>query len=514
MSLATPLYSPRSLIRWRSRWLPMAAVMTVCALFMFVDLRMTPVVLWDEFRIAVNALEMRLSGHLSLVTTYGFQPDLWNTKPPLLIWLMDLSMAVFGASEPAMRLPTMAASLGTLALVMSFTRRVTQSFKAAALAAVLLALSLTFFGEHGARTADYDALLCFLTTGYLYLLFFTLHRRRPRAGAVMAAGVLVGLAVLTKSVAGLLPGVGVTLYVLLAGRWRRPLQSPWYAAAALLGAAGPAAFFVLREQAGPGYLKAALFNDVSGRFNSALDRHTGSPLYYLAGLFGGGGFSAGFPGAAAPLALVSARGRARLALLYCLCVAGGELAVLSSSATKLMHYAAPVLPFLAIMVAIAAREGLAVITRANREGRLGLVTPTSAKALLMLFVGVVAVQAIRARTGYLPEREFYPQALYGELFQALAAKGLTALQVVEGGIVKRSVIAEGVPGDYAPQFDFYRELANTHGMQVRRIAPAALQNPAAGALLASCDPDYTQRLRKLGPDLGGVKGCVAVRVAK
>jgi hypothetical protein len=75
---------------------------------MFIDLRPVPIVLWDESRLAVNALEMHLRG-LSLVTTYEFSPDLWNTKPPLLIWLMQPGMAAFGPSEWTVRLPSLAA---------------------------------------------------------------------------------------------------------------------------------------------------------------------------------------------------------------------------------------------------------------------------------------------------------------------------------------------------------------------------------------------------------------------
>jgi len=47
----------------------------------------TPVLqLWDEARLAVNATEMLQSGDW-LVTRYDGSSDLWNTKPPLLIWL-------------------------------------------------------------------------------------------------------------------------------------------------------------------------------------------------------------------------------------------------------------------------------------------------------------------------------------------------------------------------------------------------------------------------------------------
>ena len=59
-----------------------AAILSFTALFIGLDIAERPIALWDESRLAVNALEMRQRG-FSLVTTYGFAPDLWNTKPPL-----------------------------------------------------------------------------------------------------------------------------------------------------------------------------------------------------------------------------------------------------------------------------------------------------------------------------------------------------------------------------------------------------------------------------------------------
>jgi 4-amino-4-deoxy-L-arabinose transferase-like glycosyltransferase len=50
------------------------------------------------------------------VTAYH-QPDLGNTKPPLLNWLQALSMAVFGLSELAVRLPSLLVVPGTVGLL-------------------------------------------------------------------------------------------------------------------------------------------------------------------------------------------------------------------------------------------------------------------------------------------------------------------------------------------------------------------------------------------------------------
>jgi len=492
----------RATAAW-ARGLAAIGVLAACGVFLFLGANDVPIVIWDESRLAVNALEMHLRG-FSLVTTYGFAPDLWNTKPPLLIWLMTAVMDLFGPTEWAVRAPSYLAAMGTLALVMDFTRRMTRSLAAGAAAAVLLTLSLGFFGEHGARTGDYDALLCFFTTAYLLLLFFAVHQRRPRAWRILLAGGLVAAAVLTKSIAGLVPGVGLAAYLLVCGRWRRPLQSPWYGLAALIAAAPTAAFYLLREAQAPGYLAAVWTNDVSGRFMTALDRHAGPPWYYLKTTFLTGLFSAGMWTLAAPLALFGIRGVARQGLIFALCCAGGVLATVSLSSTKLPQYALTAYPFLAIAVAVAGHH-LWTRLQAHRGDRpIGVL---AVKATLAAAALVLAAKACWFRFDYLPTRQFYPQAAYGQLLASLADQGARRVVLVEKGAP-----GLGLDPGYAPQLRFYALLAGRRGLDVRQtMVVPALADLAPGAVLGSCDPRVAPGLRAVGRDVGGVAGCVAIR---
>lgn len=487
----------------RARPLVAICALAACAAFLFVGANNVPIILWDESRLAVNALEMHLRG-FSLVTTYEFAPDLWNTKPPLLVWLMNVSMDVFGPTEFAVRTPSYLAAIGTLALVLAFTRRMTRSLSAGVVAAGFLALSLGFFGEHGARSGDYDALLCFFTTAYLQLLFFAIHERRPKAWRILLAGALVAAAALTKSVAGLVPGVGLAIYILVCNRWRRLLQSPRYALAAVIAAAPVAAFYLLREAVEPGYLAAVWTNDVSGRFLTALDRHDGPPWYYLKTTFLTGLFSAGVWSLAAPLALLGIRGPARQALIFAICCAGGVLAAVSLSSTKLPQYALTAYPFLAIATAIALHHLWTWLRR--RRDR----SPVMARAVTGALVGAAVAITAKAcwfRLEYLPSRQVYPQASYGKLLAALAALGGRRVVVVEGGAPGR-----GLSQGYAPQLRFYALLARRRGLDVQQalVVPAP-GDLAPGDVLASCDPLVTPALRSAGRNLVDVTGCVAIR---
>jgi len=71
----------------------------------FLQLTSFPIRIWDESRLANNAQHMYLHGNW-LITFYKEQPDMLNTKPPLMIWLQVAGMYFFGMSELAVRLPS------------------------------------------------------------------------------------------------------------------------------------------------------------------------------------------------------------------------------------------------------------------------------------------------------------------------------------------------------------------------------------------------------------------------
>lgn len=482
----------------RRDYLVCAALLVACALFMFVDRRTPPIIIWDESRLAVNALEMHERGW-SLVTTYGFAPDLWNTKPPLMIWLMNASMMLFGTSELALRLPAMLAALGTVAVVFGFVRRVTHSLGTAALAVVLLGASAGFYGEHGARTADYDSLLCFFTTAYLSLFYFAVHRVRPGARQLVAAGALVAGATMTKTIAGLVPGAGVALYLLVCGRSRRAFATPRYALMMAAALVPLAAFYLVRERLAPGYLHAVWYNDFAGRYEDQLGLDSRPWWFFLQALFTGAVFSAGPLALFAPLGLVGSRGQPRQALLYALCCVSAQLVVISIPATRLIQYVLPALPWLAIACAIAVGEQLPRILR-PREGapRRKLLLSSTAAAAAVVYIGIPAA---RIRYDLLPTRDFYPRASYGSLLATLDERGVRRVTVVEPGMNVSGLEA------YAPQLRYYLLLWNARGMRIKRAEQ--LVRPRTGSMVASCDPPLSRALISMGGE-PGPDGCASI----
>lgn len=490
--------------RRRRDALAMLAVLIAAAWFLFAAGEPLPILLWDESRNIVNALEMERNG-LGLVTTYGGAPDLWNTKPPLLIWLMAGSARLFGSAEWALRLPSMVATLGTLLVLMLFVRRATGSIATAALAAALLALSPALFGEHGARTADYDALLLFFVTSYLALGFFAIHSPRPgTARLVLIAAALLG-AVLTKSVAGIAPAAGVALYLVLTRRLPRLWRVPSYAVAGGVVLGVVAAFVVAREAASPGYAAAAWHNDIAGRFNESIIGREKPADHYLRLLFAGY-FAAPLLLLPAPLALSFAPPRARLLLVYAACVALGVLVTITAAASKLDHYLLPALPFLAIAAAITLRALLhrLVALLDSRRDAAPVAVALLAAAVLPLTLGIQNA-AIRRIERPLHSDYEQQQALYGRLFSALSAPA--TVWVIEPGFA-----LEDEP-HYRPILRAHALVAAARGLDVRIRAGSGSAAAPRHALLATCDPATVPRLLALGPDVGGVPGCAAIAPA-
>ena len=54
-----------------------------------------PLRIWDESRLAVNSYEMLNNGNF-IVTGFEGKPDMWNTKPPFLIWIQVLFIKIRG----------------------------------------------------------------------------------------------------------------------------------------------------------------------------------------------------------------------------------------------------------------------------------------------------------------------------------------------------------------------------------------------------------------------------------
>jgi 4-amino-4-deoxy-L-arabinose transferase-like glycosyltransferase len=463
------------------------AVLTILALLcigspLAFDLGALPIQNWDEARQAVNSLEMLRSGGQWLITTFDHRPDLWNTKPPLLIWLQALSMGALGPTEVAVRLPSLLASLGVIGLLYLAGRRVGRP-GLGLLAGALLVTMPGYRGPHLARSGDYDALLCWWVLGQLLATFAYAETERRRY--LFIAAVAVGGAVLTKSVAGLLGLPSLALYLGLQKKLLPTLRRPAFWGAVVLGLAGPAAYYLLREWALPGYLAAVWENELGGRYAHDLSYGPHPLLFHVTNL-AKSQCKAWLPLLPLTGFLVIAPPSAsrRLGALLGLFLVEW-LAVITFSETKFEWYTGPMLPALALLLAL----GLgAAYARAQAWVPAG-VQRAWWRPLLggALAVGLVAIPLGRAFYWIKLERSGYQ--VWGS-YRAYSAY-LRAYQPTK----TPAHILAYYDDNYFGSLHFYQQTIGARGVQLRCCGPDSL--PATltpGAQVLVCLPQLRARL--------------------
>lgn len=373
--------------------------------------------LWDidEGNNATAAREMLESDNWVIPT---FNGELRVDKPALLYWLQICAYRQFGVNEFAARLPSALAAILTVLLTYELARRLFGP-SAGLLAGLALGGSVAVCAA--ARFANPDSLLNGCTTAAF--LFFWLNVERPRAVWFLGYGAATGLAMLAKGPVGLLlPFAATTLFALLAGR--RGLltdRRQWLAVLAFVLVAVPWYAWVGAETKGE-FLRGFLLKHNVGRFTATMERHSGSPLYYLPVLLVGFLPWSVFLGPAVWHSVRQWRAEPAESPkhLFLWCWIAAYLVPFSLSATKLPNYILPLYAPTAILTAAALdawRRGAFTLPRWAAIASLG--------ALTLAGLGVVAVGLLAG--GVLPG-----PAVRGGPFAGMEARAVLGVLLLLG----------------------------------------------------------------------------------
>lgn len=161
--------------------LGLCALLFFACILLLLNLNDYALRIYDEARRAVNAFEMWDSKRW-LVTTYEYKPDMWGTKPPLLIWCQALMIEMLGPTKLAVRLPSALAGLATVSLLFVFSYKKIGRWPAGLLASfALLTASGYLKTKHSVRSGDFDALLVCWCAYYLIAFFCYIETGRMRS---------------------------------------------------------------------------------------------------------------------------------------------------------------------------------------------------------------------------------------------------------------------------------------------------------------------------------------------
>lgn len=304
--------------------------------------------IWDEARLAVNAFEMHKNGNL-LVTYFDGTPDLWNTKPPMMIWFQVLFMKILGVGELAVRLPSAIAGFFTCIVLLVISIKYLKDFWFGFIAVMVLITSQGYISLHAVKTGDYDALLTLFITLFCFLFFTYLETGNRKF--LYYFYIFLALAILTKSIAGFLFLPGLFFYTL----WRKKLGSllkkkDFYIGLGILVFL-VCGYYFLREMQSNGYWEAVQKNELGGRYLDTLESHKGDFWYYYENFIN---YKLSVWHILVPYGLLIGlfnkdKKIVRLAVFASLTALTFFL-VISTAQTKLDWYDVPMYPFLSVLV--------------------------------------------------------------------------------------------------------------------------------------------------------------------
>lgn len=325
----------------------------LCYFPIFLHLTSLPIRLWDEGHVVLTSYQMS-HNRSWLVVMYDNKPDLWYLKPPFWIWIQAIFIRLFGLSELSVRLPAALAALFTCAIVFVFCWRFLKRIQLGFISVLVLVTSGGYIAEHVTRTGDYDSLLTFLTTVYLFCYFIYVESNDgAQKKFLLFFFIALTLAVLTKGVQGLLFTPALPIYIIARKKLIITLKEKNFYIGFLFFLIFGIGYYFLREALNPGYVQAVWNSEVAGRFNTVIDEHVG-PFSYYWDLMINRHYTYWYLFLPCGILIGVAQTDRRLrnfAWFLILC-AGVYLIVVSSAKTKLEWYDGPLFPLLAVIVGI------------------------------------------------------------------------------------------------------------------------------------------------------------------
>ena len=171
---------------------------------------------WDERYHALVAKNMIENPFFPRLYKYPLLPFdykdwtanyIWVHKQPLALWLMALSLKVFGISEFAVRIPSILLSTAAIYLTYRITLFFFSEKRLALIAAFLHSIhGFTIALAAGRTPVEHidSAFIFFIELGVFFSILFFSQKERYRLGYAILIGLAMGLAILTKWLPGLI----------------------------------------------------------------------------------------------------------------------------------------------------------------------------------------------------------------------------------------------------------------------------------------------------------------------
>lgn len=261
----------------RMDWLFLLLACAALAFCLFFRLGAPSAAVCDEARHGINGYEMVKSGEY-ILSTYQYEPDYFNLKPPLSYWLVAMGYKLFGFNRFAMRFYSAASYFLTAVILALFLRKRYGKLEGIACVGLFLAQDAIIF-NHMARSADTDALLTLLVTVAIVSTVRFCESRKTRE--IYIACAMFALAFLCKSWhAGLIPLIMLAI-LLITGGIRSLRLKNWALMFAIAVLPVAAWAFARYRHDGITFLEQMFQYDLLTRASTSLAPAEIGPTYYI-----------------------------------------------------------------------------------------------------------------------------------------------------------------------------------------------------------------------------------------
>ena len=358
-------------------WVFVLIILTYFTLFH--KLGEAPIYIWDEATYANNSIDMAFEQQNIFIVQHLNNEDLYNTKPPFVIWMQAISIKLFGINEFAVRIPSALFSTFTIFLVFFFCKKHFKSINIAFISSVVLLSSEGYVVWHVARSGDLDAILVFWLTLGLFT-FIDLIILRPKNTTkhyvVLSAAIVFGF--LTKGIAAyfFIPFMFI-ISLFNSNRQVFKDKALYYSIFIVLFLC--LGYYWIRELYGPGYLDLVFGSEIL-RFNKEVMSWHVQPFNYYYLNLKNKHFTSFFKLIPvlfiAPFFLKSTKKKSAFYLLF---VVTGFFLLISYPPTKLGWYDAPMFPILSVLIGLTFFELMSLIFK-----KIGLKNSLSKSIIVLM----------------------------------------------------------------------------------------------------------------------------------
>ena len=247
----------------------------ICSIPAFYLLGTPAIYIWDEAVYANASFDMA-NGSSWLLPNEG----IYNTKPPLVLWLQAISLMIFPWPEWAIRLPSALAVVGILVLLVIALRRWGYDQWTRILVMVAFVGHEGFIRQHISRTGDLDAVMTFFVTGYVLVVLDAIHFNRWTRKHLITFFLMVIAAFYAKSIGGWIM-LGPLAIIWMLSPLRKVFLSGKFWIGAFISLACCLLYYLLRESKQPGYMELTWFSEYMRMFKNIMPWHEHPLNYYF-----------------------------------------------------------------------------------------------------------------------------------------------------------------------------------------------------------------------------------------